>query len=245
MPATNYQAPGFLQSRPWQGLQQFNKQQVPGLFDTSDLAARTEAAISSQMGQSRALAAAAGAAYSNRAAQSGASGLGAGFAQAQAMLPAYAQANQMRMDLAGKQLQSRQAQAGLQGDLYSRIGQMLGARQGQLSDWFGNQDRMKQQQTQFNADIGFRNRALQQEQSQFDAQLGQRQNEFNVTSGQNNFQNRLQALSTAMRMPRQSYSYSLTNSGTPRSGADSVAMLNASRQNNLFSNIQNQLYGLF
>lgn len=243
-PTPSFSVPNFMQGKPWQPAQQFAGQ-VPGLFDTTQMMQRGQDAITSQLAQARAAAASASAQYVNRAQQSGASGLGAGFAQGQAMLGAYNSANQAYSDLAGRQLQAKMAQGNLQGELYGRIGQLMGARQGQIGDLYTGFQNRAQNQSQFNSDLDYRNRSLAQNQSQFDASLSERKNEFGVTSGQSGMQNRLAALALAMKAPRQSFSWHTNASGNPMGDADATAMQGYGRQQDFYGNLQNQLQSFF
>lgn len=241
-PTPAYKPPQFLQQQTWKPLQQ-QQAALPGMFDTSAMTQSYENGIGSMFDQGRALAAAAGAGYVNRQMQAGASTAGAGFARAQAMLPIYAQANQMRSDLATKQLQARTAQAGASADIAGRISQLMGARQGQMVDWFGQQNQLHQNQRQFMSDLDYRNRSLAQNQSQFDTSQAERKSEFGVTSGQQDAQTRLQAMQLGLQVPRQQYKYHLDQFGNPMSPADATVQGWSNNQQDFFGNLRNQISG--
>lgn len=167
---------------PWRPLVEYQAK-LPGLFDTSGLQQGYNRQISDQYDIGRSLTAAATNAYVNRAAQSGQSTAGAAFAGGQAMLPYLRQANQLRTDLAGRMLQANTAQAGIGADLASRIGGLQSTRQGQEAGYQTDQQRLRQQQEQFNADLAFRQQQLAQQQSQFNANFLQRGREFDYSSG--------------------------------------------------------------
>lgn len=220
-PATT--APSYLQNSNVGQLQGLYGQ-LSGLFDTSQMTSDANNAIQGNYNQGRALAAAAGRAYVNRAQQSGASTLGAGFAEGQAMLPIYNQRTQATADLSNRQLQYHTAQAGAQSAVAGQIGQLQQAHAATLADYFANQQKMGLQNQQFNLDLGYRQNVLAQDQSQFSSRLGEQSREFNVgQSNQQNSQNaalRLQALGMALKMPQQSYGWSTTATGVPRTAYD-------------------------
>lgn len=236
--------PSFLQNGTWGALKQ-QQNQLGSLFDTSGIENAYNQQIGMDMNMGRATAAAAAARYANTAAQSGASQLGAGFAQSQALLPVFQQANQMRSDLASKQLQARSQQATVGADIAGRIGQLQSAQKSMLADYMGNQQRLFQNQQQFNQDLDYRNRALAQNQSQFNASQSERSREFDVTSGQQGMLNRLQALQLAMRTPFPIHSwYSTDMYGNGRTPADQSAVNDIYQQGQLYGNIRNQLMGM-
>lgn len=239
-----FQVPQFMRQNTWQPLKQ-QQAALPGMFDTSGLAANYENAISSNFDQGRALAASAGTTYSNRAAQSGASRLGAGYATGQAMLPFFQQANQMRADLGAKQLQARTAQAGMMTDLASRIGQLQSARQGQMGDLYTGFQNRQQNQNQFNSDLDYRNRSLAQNQSQFDSSQAQQRSEFDVTAGQNASQNRLNALQLAMRMPQGGHLWRTDMFGRPIGELGQQQANSWQQEQSYMGNIRNQLQSYF
>lgn len=197
--------------------------QLPQLFNTKGLNTSYQNAISGEMNQGRALAAAGSRQYANRAAQTGASGLGAGFAAGQALLPYFDQRNSMLSDLEKQKLLARTQQAQLSGDLAGRIGQLQQMRQGMISDYSTAQQK------------------LQQESTQFDTTNTERQREFNTTSGQQQQGLNLDALKLAMQVPRQHYQWNEDQFGKPEGPGAADAKQGYQNQQNYWGQIQQKL----
>ncbi len=214
--------PDWLQQGNTGQLQQFLGQ-LPALFNTKGLNTSYQNAISSEMNQGRALAAAGSRQYANRAAQTGASGLGAGFAAGQALLPYFDQRNSMLSDLEKQKLMARTQQAQLTGDLAGRIAQLQQMRQGMISDYSTAQQK------------------LQQEGGQFDTTQEERQREFNTTSGLQQQGMNLDALKLAMSVPRQHYTWNTDQSGHPSTPFDEQQAGAFGQQQNYFNTLRNKI----
>lgn len=133
--------------------------------------------------------------YSARAAQSGASQLGAGVVKAQAMLPVMQQNAALKTDAADVAAKSHQQAAGLASQIASTIGQLRTSYLNSLTGYATDQQRLQQQQGQFNANFGLdqqkfnyqrqqdqQARADEQSRQQLALQLGQQQSQGGVTS---------------------------------------------------------------
>lgn len=134
--------------------------QLPGMFNTSNLQSAYGNQEQANWDSGSALAAAAANQYVQRANQSGASTLGAGFAQASAMLPVYQQNAAMQSDLANKQLQYKAQQATIGAGLSGDIGRLQSQQQSTWSDYLLNQQKLQQQNQQFNLNLGLQRQQL-------------------------------------------------------------------------------------
>lgn len=211
--------PAYLNYNPGQWAQSYLST-LPGQFDTSGLQNAYKTQEASNWNSGSAIAAAASNQYTQRANQTGASSLGAGFAQASAMLPVYQQNASMQSDLQNKLLQYHSQQAQIGAGLASDIGKQQGQYQSTLSDYFLNQQKLQQQQSQFGQTLGF------QQQQEAD-------------------QNRLNALGLAQKMPRQSYSFSTDNAGNPMTGGDALGMQQFNRQNQFLQSVRSGIQSYF
>lgn len=214
--------PSFLQSQPWQSSQnQLN--QLPGQFNTSALRNSYGQQEAQNWSQGSALAAAAANQYVQRARQSGASPLGAGFAQASAMLPVYQQNAEMNSDLQNKLLQYHTSQAQIGAGLSGDIGRLQSQNQSTLADYFLNQQKLQQSQSQFGSNLGLQYSQLAQQKSQ------------------NNAQNSLYALMLAQRQPRAAGGYNTDVLGRPMSATDAQSMQRLNGAGNFQNAIQSGL----
>lgn len=240
---TSGPAPSYLQSNPWSADQSYLGK-LPGMFDTSALTGAYQQMNQQTLGNAGAMAAAATNAYLNRARQSGASQLGAGFAQAGAMLPAYSQVAQNNADLFGKQLQYSTAQAQLGAGLSNDIGQLQTQHANTLQDYYLNQQKLAQSQSQFGQDLGFRQQQLAQNQLQFGDTFGLQQRQLNSQTSYQQGQLANQRLSLAAQYQKQNpfmASYSTNLDGSPMSPIDGQAM---ARANQNFTSSQNLMSAL-
>lgn len=241
---TNGPAPSYLAGNDTGALQSYLGQ-LPSMFNTSGLQSSYATMNQGVSDNSRAMAAAAANAYVNRARQSGASQLGAGFAQAGAMLPGYAQIAQNNADLAGKQLQYTSQQAQIGAGLSSDIGKLQAAHQSALSDYYLNQQKLQQSQSQFGQDLGFRQQQLAQQQSQFGQSQAQQLSEFGQTNALQLGNQQLNALQLASRLRTQPYGYSTDMGGNPLTAGDASNMQMANQQNQFGLNLRNSLASFF
>ena len=187
-----------------QQLTQFQKQ-IPGLLNTAGVEKSYHNQIDGMMAQGRGHAAAAGQAYGQRAIQAGASGMGAGFAQAQAMLPMYAQQGAMLSDLAGIQQRAKAGQASEMGGAASQLSSMAAQREGMMTDYAQNQQR-----------FALQNRQLQQQAQQW-SQGNQSWGGGNRTGGGSEM-----ASAQAILSHPEAHSYALDMFGKPMSFNDGM-----------------------
>jgi hypothetical protein len=221
-----FSTPPYLQSQPWQTSQNYLNG-LGSMFSTRGIANDTQALNQQTWNSGSAIAAAAANQYRQRALQTGASSLGAGFAQASAMLPLYGQIAQNNLDLGKLRLQSQAQQAQIGASLAGDIGREQGQYQSTLADYFLNQQKLAQQQSQFGQTLGL-------QQQQLAAQTANQQQ-----------QNKLLALSLASKLPAVSGGYYTDNMGNPMSGADAATMARLKQGQNFGSDVRNTLYSFF
>lgn len=187
-----------------QGMLNTYKAGIPAAFDTSGIKTAFNNQINGMMAQGRGHAAAAGAAYGNRALQAGASGAGAGFAQAQAMLPMYDKANQMRSDLAEKELKAKGMANDAQGQVASQQANMAAQREAMMTDYATQQQK-----------FALMNRQMQMEQNaQANAARAASRSRGGIGGGD------AAGLARALLDRPEIHSYGLYNNGQPMSYND-------------------------
>jgi hypothetical protein len=142
--------------------------QLGSLFDFAPIQQAGNAYIDSNFQQQRAATGAAARAAQNRAMLSGGR-VGASFAQASAMLPLYAQRNQQALGLAQLQGQMQGQRAGLNTSLAQSIAQSRLANRGLLSDYAMGQQRLGQDQRQFDERLRMDQQGLDLQRAQFNA----------------------------------------------------------------------------
>lgn len=167
--------PSWINNSNVKGLQAFQSQ-IPGLFDTSGMESSYGNMMASMLSGQRAGANAAAQSYATRQLNAGGNPVGAGFAVGGQMLNAYRQQQAMQADLQKNILASRQAQGNLTGDVVSEIARQQAARMSMLNDYHGNQQKLYQNQSQFDADQALK-KLLQQQQ------LSQQNSQFNKSYG--------------------------------------------------------------
>ena len=121
------------------------QQNLGSFFNPRPMLRQTNRAANFILDSQRAAGQAAATAYANRAMQSGGSSQGAGFAAASAMLPAFNQANMMRMDAQRLAAQMRGNQAQLSAGIGSSIGGLSNQHAGLLSDYAARQQALQMQ----------------------------------------------------------------------------------------------------
>jgi hypothetical protein len=154
--------PSYLQQQPWQASQNYLAS-LPNYFTNTGIGAATRNLNNQTWNSASAIAAAASTRYAQTAQQNGASTLGAGFAQNAAMVPAYQQIAQNNQDLDKLRLQARGQQAQIGAGLSSDIGKLQEGYQSTLSDYFLNQQKLQQQQSQFGQTYGLQQQQLAQQ----------------------------------------------------------------------------------
>lgn len=125
--------------------------------------------INSNFEQQRAATGAAARAAQNRAMLSGGR-VGASFAQASAMLPLYNQKNQQALGLAQLQGQMQGQRAGIHANLAQSIAQAKMGQRGLLSDYAMGQQRLGQDQRQFDSRMQLENQQLGLQRDQLNSQ---------------------------------------------------------------------------
>lgn len=144
--------PSWLQNSGTGALQQF-QQQLPGYFNMGALRRQTNRAMDSNFEHQRAAMAAAATAAQNRARQAGGA-VNASFAAAGGLTPLYQQKNDQNAKLAQMMAALRAQQAGIAGSAASNITSANLQHQGILSDYTLNAQRLAQQNSQFNQQLG-------------------------------------------------------------------------------------------
>jgi hypothetical protein len=159
------------QKAPVGGLQRAQKQ-LKKFFDFAPIQQAGNAYIDSNFQQQRAATGAAARAAQNRAMLSGGR-VGSSFAQASAMLPLYAQKNQQALGLAQLQGQMNSQRAGLNTSLAQSISQQRLGKQNLLADYAMGQQRLGQDQQQFDERMRLSNDQFGLQRAQFNAGLAQ------------------------------------------------------------------------
>lgn len=113
-------------------------------YNPKPMLRQTNQAANFMLDSSRAAASAAANAFAQRGMQSGGSSQGAGFAAASAMLPAFNQANMMRMDAQRMAAQMRSDAARTAAGIGSSIAGLYGQHLGTMSDYAARQQALQQ-----------------------------------------------------------------------------------------------------
>lgn len=211
--------PGFLQSQPWAGSQDYLNG-LPGLFNTTGLKNSYSNLENQNYNQGSAIAAAAANQYVQRQNQVGGSTAGAGFAQASAMLPVYQQNAQMNTQLQNQLLQYHAQQATIGAGLSGDIGRLQGGYQSTLADYLTTQQKLAQQNQQFGVSSAQSQQNLNQQGAYQQGQL------------------RNQAANLALQYaPRPQGSFATYNNGQPMDSASAQSMQGISQNTNYLNGI--------
>lgn len=196
MQSSNF--PDWLPTRAPVGALKKAQGSLKNLFNFEPIQQAGNAYIDSNFQQQRAATGAAARAAQNRAMLSGGR-VGASFAQASAMLPLYNQRNQQALGLAQLHGQMQGQRAGLNTSLAQSIAQSRLGKQGLLSDYALGQQRLGQDQRQFDERMRLEDEQMELQRAQFNAM---------------NAQNALKALGPG------GFVINRDNAGTPISGTD-------------------------
>lgn len=160
------QFPSYLPTQAPIGSLRNARSQLPGLFDAGAFNKANNAYIDSNFANQSQVAATQGRAASNRAMLSGGR-FGAGFAQASAMLPLYGQRNQQAAEGARFTAGMNAQRAGILAGLAGNISQAQLQNRGMLSQYGLGQQRLAQDNSQFNQQMN-----LQRDQFDWQKQQG-------------------------------------------------------------------------
>lgn len=100
--------------------------------------------------------------YVNRAAQSGGSALGAGAVRAQAMMPVYKRASDLRTEAADAAAKTKQEGLSLQSQIAKTISDLRESHYSMLANYAASQSQVLTQNNQFNSDLALKNYQAQQ-----------------------------------------------------------------------------------
>lgn len=164
---SSVQLPSWMNTNPDANLGELiqSYQGVGEAFDPTEQVKARNDAIGYTIGAGTQAATNAATEYSNRAAQSGASGLGAGVVKAQAMMPVYARATDLKTQAADVAAKTKQEGLSLASQIASTIGNLRTGYLKSLADYSTQQQQMMNQTSQFNSNL-----ALQNYQAQLEGQ---------------------------------------------------------------------------
>jgi hypothetical protein len=178
--------------------------------------------------------------YSNRASQSGGSQLGAGVVKAQAMMPVLQQNAKLKGEAADIAAKTYQDGASLASQIAGTIGSLRSSYLSALTGFATDQQKMQQQNNQFNAGLQLDRNKFNYAQQQDQANSVERRRQIAAAARQQEFQN---ALATMQVKPPNTGNYNTDMFGQGMTPYDTRAMAGNQNfkdtQQNALSRIQN------